>query len=158
MDHGLEEAKRRFEAAPYDVGIAQAYEAALKRAGRGDEVLKLYRLAFVCDKKWEDLEVQPGEDPLDVRFCGSCQKKVWYVDHYAEFMERAKRGECVMVRLDSADHSQDVRVVHALRMMERDEQFTFTRTGKRLPCVVEALPVWPSFTFSEMGRVFVDGD
>jgi len=47
---------------------------------------------FICDKTWDDLELT---DKKKVRFCASCEKKVYKCTTFKDFQKCAKNQQCV---------------------------------------------------------------
>jgi hypothetical protein len=50
---------------------------------------------YSCDKQWDDLAATAKED---VRFCGACQKEVYWVEDRAELAESVLLNRCVSFR------------------------------------------------------------
>jgi hypothetical protein len=51
-----------------------------------------FRMDFVCTKKWN--EMSPTEN-RKVRFCGDCQKNVYFCDNIIEARELGQQGCCI---------------------------------------------------------------
>lgn len=161
MDDELERARRHFDANRTDTEAAQRYEQALLRAGRHDEIKKLYKLANECKKTWETLTRPPANtlstlldaiEPLTIqrdlfnvvkeitdnrRYCQDCQKNVVRVHNLGDFVEAAKKGQCVSIRSDVFDQATDA--------LQNAGILSFARgKGKALPCVVPEMFRMPS--------------
>ena len=52
--------------------------------------------AFKCDKKWEDLKTTSGQD---VRFCGACQRDVYFCHTDAQLRDAIVLNRCVTIEI-----------------------------------------------------------
>jgi hypothetical protein len=92
MDADLSELRRQRDADPGDADAARRYEAALLRAGRRDELERLYAFEFRCDQDWNAM--QPTAEP-GARDCAKCRKTVHSVSTREELERRVREGACV---------------------------------------------------------------
>lgn len=53
-----------------------------------------YNLSFVCNKKWDELEITALSK---VRFCNDCQKEVFLVKTASEFLAESTLKHCVAI-------------------------------------------------------------
>ncbi len=130
MDDELLRLARAAADDPRDEQAARAYDAALRRAGRREEVYERFKLKFECPKKWDELEATPGRD---ARHCEECQKEVRWVRNEQEFMKLAEAGQCVAFDTRSFES-----------VVENDK--LNTARDENAPCLLPA-PVprrWPS--------------
>lgn len=142
MDDELSIKRRAHEASPADTLAAQEYEQALLRAGRHDEVVKLYELAFDCPKKWRELQATAADKS---RYCVTCEQHVIRVSNYGDFVEAMKTGQCVAIVSTSFEA--------ACKALREEGIMSFARgKGKALPCVVEAEIDVNAFAPMSMGR------
>jgi len=74
---------------PADPLSARAYDAALHRAGKPEEVYERFKLKFQCPKRWEELTQGQA---LGIRHCDECQKDVYWVSSAEEFDRRVQEG------------------------------------------------------------------
>jgi hypothetical protein len=59
-----------------------------------DNPLKILNceMAFVCHKKWEELD---PTDRWDVKNCSACKKEVYFCKSSEELKEKTEQGVCV---------------------------------------------------------------
>jgi hypothetical protein len=59
----------------------------------------LCEFRFLCDKNWDLLHRVEGKS--DVRFCGDCQKPVFYCDSYDDLQHHIAEAHCVALQVPS---------------------------------------------------------
>lgn len=144
MDRRLEDAKRDFERNTTDTEAAQRYEAELERAGRHEDIVKLYRLAKECTKTWATLTPISDYGNFKARHCDTCNETVIKANSIVDFMYAIKTGKCVSIQARTFDQATDKLREHGLLSFARGK-------GKQLPCVVPEM--WYGSAFpATLGR------
>ena len=59
------------------------------------ELTLICEFKLLCDKKWRNLS--EITDRSDVRYCGDCQKPVFFCATYAELVEHVANSQCVAI-------------------------------------------------------------
>lgn len=60
------------------------------------------RFAFKCFMKWDDLKLT---DEADVRYCGKCEKNVYFCHTDTELWEAIRLNRCIAIDADQSDGS-----------------------------------------------------
>lgn len=99
----LEALRRALAAAPDDEALRRRYEAALAREGRRSELVASLALRVMCPQRWVDmrplrLEKRPPQSAgpgAAVRFCESCQERVYWAFSSDGIRAHAEAGRCI---------------------------------------------------------------
>src|SRR5262249_22456203 len=83
-----------------------AVENCQKIRSKPGQRIGLVQFSFVCDRRWEDLEVT-GERA--VRFCDACKQEVHYCDTILEARQHAWAGHCIATDLGVVRQDGDLR-------------------------------------------------